>query len=324
MTRSILGIDIAKETFQVTLLLTEHTYRAEFANELAGFVKLTRWLNKRGVEQVHACLEATGRYGDELARYLHEAQYTVSVVNPARIKAYAQSRLSRNKTDRLDADVIAHFCQTQQPDAWAPPAPAIRELQALVRQLEALEKMRQQERNRLAAGLSDATVRQLIEAHVQFIDQQMEQLQGLIRAHIDRHPDLKQQGELLTSITGIGDHTAAKLIAKDIRRFENTRALVADAGLNPQQVRSGQSSRRTHLSKVGDAALRKALYFPAIVAKNHNPVVHAFCERLAQKGKCTMSLIGAAMRKLLCLAYGVLKSGKPFDPTYVAPVHIAP
>jgi transposase len=318
MRKTILGIDIAKDTFQVTLLQDQHSYRAEFANESLGFAKLTRWLAKHGVERVHACLEATGRYGDELAQYLHEAQHTVSVVNPARIKAYAQSRLSRNKTDALDADVIAHFCQTQQPDAWTPPAAHLRELQALLRQLEALEKMRQQERNRLASGLTDATVRGLIEAHLQFMDQQIEQVQHLIDQHIERHPDLKQQRELLTSIPGIGQQTAAQLLAKDLRRFEHTRAVVADAGLNPQQDRSGKTRRPARLSKVGDAALRKALYFPAIVAKNHNPVVKAFCARLAQKGKCTMSLIGAAMRKLLCLAYGVVKSGKPFDPNYAS------
>jgi transposase len=324
MSETILGIDIAKDSFQVTLLHGAKSYRAEFANESAGFAKLGRWLHKHGAGQVHACLEATGRYGDELAQYLHEAQHTVSVVNPARIKAYAQSRLSRNKTDALDADVIAHFCLTQQPDAWAPPAPEIRELQALLRQLEALEKMRQQERNRLVSGLTEPTVRQLIEAHVQFIDQQLAQLKRLIDEHLERHPDLKQQRELLTSIQGIGQQTAAHLIAKDLRRFASARAVVADAGLNPQQDRSGKSRRPARLSKVGDASLRKALYFPAIVAKNHNPLVKAFCARLAQRGKCNMSLIGAAMRKLLCLAYGVLKSGKPFDPDYAAHGQTAP
>jgi transposase len=318
MTTAVLGIDIAKETFQVTLVQAEQSRRAEFPNEPTGFAQLGRWLAKRGTAHVHACLEATGRYGDELALWLHQAGHTVSVVNPARIKAYAQSQLRRNKTDRLDADVIADFCRTQQPEAWTPPAPEIRELQALLHQLEALAQMRQQEANRLSAGVPSQTVREAIQAHLDFIDAQVQQLEQQIRDHIDQHPALKAQLTLLRSIKGIGERTAFRLLAKDLRRYADARAAVADVGLNPRVVRSGLFKGRTRLSKVGDASLRKALYFPAVVASQHNPVVKQLCERLAQRGLCNMARIGAAMRKLLCLAYGVLKSGQPFDPDYAA------
>jgi transposase len=316
MSTAILGIDIAKDTFQVTLLQAEQSRRAEFPNEPKGFAQLARWLAKRKVEQVHACLEATGRYGEALAEHLHQAGHTVSVVNPARIKAYAQSRLARNKTDKLDGDVIADFCRTQQPPAWTPPAPEIRELQALLHQLQALEQMHQQEANRLAAGVLSAVVRETIEAHLAFLDTQKQKLAQQIHEHIQGQPSLKEQFELLRSIKGIGDHTAYCLVAKDLRRYDDARAAVADAGLNPRVVTSGLFKGRTRMSKIGDANLRKALYFPAIVAWQHNPVVKPFCERLAKRGLCKMALIGAAMRKLLCLAYGVLKSGQPFDPNY--------
>jgi transposase len=318
MTNAFLGIDVAKETFQVTLVHAEQSRRAEFPNELTGFAQLGRWLAKRDVAQVHACLEATGRYGDDLALWLHQAGHMVSIVNPARIKSYAQSQLRRNKTDMLDADVIADFCRTQQPEAWTPPSAEVRELQALVHHLEALEQMRQQEANRLSAGVPSATVRTTIEAHLAFLDAQREQLEQQIREHIDQHPSLKEQLRLLCTIKGIGERTAFRLIAKDLRRYADARAAVADAGLNPRIVNSGVFKGRTRLSKVGDASLRKALYFPAVVAIQHNPIVQPFCERLAQRGLCNLALIGAAMRKLLCLAYGVLKSGQPFDPHYVA------
>jgi transposase len=318
MDTAVLGIDVAKDTFQVTLLHGTQKRRAELPNDATGFAQLGRWLAKRKAGLLHACLESTGRYGDELALWLHAAGHTVSVVNPARIKSYAQSQLRRNKTDKLDGDVIADFCRTQQPAAWTPPSPEIRELQALLHQLEALAQMRQQEANRLSAGVPSATVRQTIAAHLAFIDAQLAELEQQIHDHIQGQPALKEQFTLLRTIKGIGARTAYRLVAKDLRRYDDARAAVADAGLNPRVVTSGLFKGHTKLSKIGDATVRKALYFPAIVAWKHNPVVRELCERLVARGKCNMAVIGAAMRKLLCLAYGVLKSGRPFDPHYAA------
>ena len=323
MTEAILGIDIAKATFQVTLLHAGKHFRHTFPNSPAQFEQLTAWLESHAVTRVHACLEATGRYGEDLAEYLSAQHHTVSLVNPAQIRKYAESKLTRNKTDPLDADLIADFCQSQHPRAWTPPAPEIRHLQELLHQYDALQAARQQEANRLQAGLRSESVQQLIHAHVQFLDQQLETLKHLIEEHIQQHPDLQQRQELLTSIPGIGNLTAAKLQAAQIERFVDTRALTAFAGLNPMQRTSGTSVRRKpRLSKMGDGDLRRDLYFPAIVAKRWNPIVSKFCERLAAKGKASFIVIGAAMRKLLCLAFGVLKSGKPFDPNYAQSVPI--
>jgi transposase len=162
-------------------------------------------------------------------------------------------------------------------------------------------------------------VQQTLEDHLAFLAQQIDQLRQQIDAHIARHPDLKRQRDLLVSIKGIGRRTAALLLAElgDISVFENARAVAAQAGLTPRQFSSGSSVRkRTRLSKVGSARLRKALYFPAIVAKRHNPIVRAFCARLLAAGKSPMAVVGAAMRKLIHIVYGVLKTGKPFDPNY--------
>ncbi len=168
-----LGIDIAQETFVVVLLVgATRSPVAEFPNDAAGYERLGRWLQKRKVKHLHACMEATGRYGDDLAWWLHEQGHVVSVINPARLKAYAQSRLSRTKTDGVDAGLLADFCLTQSPEAWIPPDPAWRELQAMVRQLDALQATRQQELNRLGAHPPSAVVRQTLEAHIAFLDEQ--------------------------------------------------------------------------------------------------------------------------------------------------------
>jgi transposase len=320
MEHTILGIDVAKATLDVALLRpNQPAQAASYANTLAGFKQLEKWLRKRKAGQVHVCLEATGLYGDEVALFLHEAGHTVSVVNPARIKAYAASQLQRNKTDRLDAVLIADFCRTQQPPAWTPPDPAWRDLRAMARHLLDLQEMRQQERNRLKAGVTTALVRQTLEDHIAFIQAQIKVLEHHIKDHINQHPDLKQQRDLLKSIPGIGHLTAALLLAElaDLRRFDHAGQVVAFAGLNPYQRSSGSSVRgQSRLSKIGNATVRRILYFPALSARRHNPLIALWCDQLAARGKTKMQVIGAAMRKLLVLAYGVLKSGQPFDPNF--------
>src|SRR6187397_925354 len=111
---AILGIDIAKSKFDVCLLCEERQVMGSFENNSDGFAKLQRWLKSHQCEAIQACLEATGRYGHDLARFLQAQGHTVSIVNPQRIYAYAKSKLQRSKTDRLDAKLIADFCRTQQ------------------------------------------------------------------------------------------------------------------------------------------------------------------------------------------------------------------
>jgi len=314
-----LGIDIAKARFQVALGTADGKLRHKSCpNTAAGFLELGAWLTKHGVAQVHACLEATGTFGEALATWLYDAGHAVSVVNPAVIHAYARVQLLRTKTDGLDAALIADYTATQHPALWAPPAPEIRQLQALVRRLDALYAMRTQEANRLAAGVSVAEVHASIEAVLDRLDDQIADVRRLIRAHIDRHPPLRHQRELLTTIPGIGDATAAVLMAELFAKpYTSARQAAAFAGLAPRIRESGTFRGRAPLSKVGTSRLRKALYFPALTALRHNPTIRAVRQRLQARGKPPMVIVGAAMRKLIHLAYGVLKSGRAYDPTCV-------
>ena len=316
---SVVGIDVGKMKLDVCVLKGEQVREAQFDNNATGFGKLRRWLKKNGVKGAAVCLEATGMYGDPVAEYLHENGYTVSIVNPARIKAFAEAQLARNKTDKLDARRIADFATMHRPDPWTPPDPALKELRAMVRHLDDLVNIRQQERNRLDSGVRSTTVIDNLKAHIRFLDAQIEQLQQRIHDHIDHHPDLKQQRDLLVSIKGIGDLTAARLLA-EIRfdAFDSPRQVVAFAGLNPRHFTSGTSiNKPTRISKRGRASIRAALYFPAIAAKKHNPLIKPLCDRMAAQGHVPLSCVVAAMRKLLHLAFGVLKSGQPFDPNFL-------
>lgn len=318
---AVLGIDIAKAKFACALLTADGTVRHKSCeNTPTGFAELAAWLQRQRVTRVHATLEATGTYGEALAIWLADAGHVVSVVNPTIIHAYARTRLTRSKTDRIDAELIAHFTATQHPPAWAPPALEIRQLQALVRRLDALHGMRTQEVNRLAAGVLVADVRVSIEVVLASLDAQIAHVQQLIRQHLDQHPGLRAQRDLLTTIPGIGEATAAVLIAELFnKRYTSARQAAAFAGLVPRLVQSGTFQGRSRLSKIGPGRLRKALYFPAVAALRWNPTIRAVRARLHAAGKPTMVIIGAAMRKLIHLAYGVLKSGKAYEPTCAHP-----
>lgn len=311
-----LGIDIAKQKYDVALLNPEGKMRAKaFPNTAGGHAELVAWLQRYGAGLVHACLEATGTYGLSVSEALADAGHTVSIVNAAAIEAYGRSRLSRTKTDRTDARLIAQFCAAHRPPAWIPAPREVRELQALVRRIDALEGMRTQERNRLAADPGSATVSASIQHLIDTIEAEMATLKARIHDHFDQHPGLRQQRDLLTSIPGIAETTAAILLAEfgPMARFSDASACAAFAGLVPRERRSGTSVHgKPRLSKLGNAALRKALYYPALTALRHNPIVIAMRARLMAKGKHRMVIVGAAMRKLVHLAYGVLTTETPF------------
>jgi len=319
MNKPILGIDVSKESLDVHLIFRNQSKSAVFENSPIGHKRLICWLKRRcGQEQVHACMEATGMYAFPIAERLYEAKQQVSVINPARISAYAKSQLARNKTDQIDAAIIADFCRTQTPSAWHPPREGLRELQALVRLLEDLTATRQAEINRLKSGVRSADVARILEEHICYLDDQIKGIEQIIKTHITHDADLRRKKQLLLSIPGIGEKTAHIILGEILYfdSFENAKQVVAFAGLNPRQRLSGKMKGRSPISKTGNAHLRKALYFPAISAKKHNPVVRQFCARLEENGLTSMEMIVAGMRKLLHIAFGVLKNDCPFDPNY--------
>ncbi len=151
------------------------------------------------------------------------------------------------------------------------------------------------------------------------LDEQIAQVERKIRQHFDDHPDLKRRRDLLTSIPGIGQTTAGSILSEipHLDRFQSAKAVAAFAGLSPRERRSGTSIHgRTRLCKTGNARIRKALYMPAMVALRFNPTLRIFAERLLAAGKHKRLVIGAVMRKLLVLAYGILRSGVAFDANY--------
>lgn len=324
--KNIVGIDIAKEKFDVCLIRVDgQEIDATFENHKQGINKFHSWLKKQGAKEAHLALEATGIYGELLAETMHKRGYELSVINPARIKAYGKSQMRRTKTDKLDAALIADYCRTQTPRLWSPPSPEVKELRALVRHYEDLKQERQRAKNRQSTQTKPSLVYQQLEAQIRLLDKQIDEIQKTMKKHIKQHPDLKQDNDLLKSIPGIGDITACVLLAElgDIRRFDNVREVVAFLGLNPRQYQSGKLNQSKGISRMGRKSLRAALYMPAISAKRHNPILRAWAETLENRHLKSKQIVVAVMRKLVHLAYGILKSGKAFDPQYGKQMPIA-
>jgi len=313
----VLGIDLAKQKFDAALLVDGKTKHKTCKNSAEGFKTLTLWLEKQGVEKVHICMEATGSYGEDLAVYLHDAGHIVSVVNPARIKGFAQSELIRTKTDKMDAALIARFCLAMKPKEWTPPLQEIRSLKALVRRVDSLIDMRSQEKNRISTAHESVT--SLIKEHIAYLDQEIEKIRRQIADLIGRNPHLKERETLLNSIPALGKATIPILLAEldDLDKFNHVREMVASIGLAPREKLSGSSIKgKPRLSKIGHARLRKALYMPALVSIQCNPGMIAFYNRLKDKGKNGKVIVCAIMRKLVHVIFGVLKSGKKYDPNF--------
>ena len=317
------GIDISKRTLDVCLLRENDKAGSkppskQFENTAAGFAQLLRWVQGHSSTNCdfHFCMEATSTYGQALAFFLVEAGHKVSVVNPFRTKHAALSRGSGNKTDRADAFVLADYCRKENPPLWRAAAPEVRMLVALLRRLQNLKDQMQQETNRLSEPGVLKVVQRSLRKSIRFFKGEIAALEDAIEEHVRDHPRLKEDRDLLTSIPGISATTAHWILAElpDVEQFASAQSAAAFAGLAPREYRSGTSVKKaTQLSKAGNRHLRRALFMPALCAVRCNPPIKAFFEQLVARGKSRMVAVGAAMRKLLMIAFGVLKSRRPFS-----------
>jgi len=317
MEKSILGIDVSKKELVVVLLVKDKKKSSEFSNDSQGYQQLHKWIEARiGSSELLACAEATGHYSAGIARYLYASGYAVSVVNPYCIKAYANSKLARHKNDKVDAGIIAEYARVHTIELYKAIDPAMEQIRYLYRCMDDLKNMRIQVQNHLEGKeylpefVNAAWVHMLEE-----IDKKIINIEEEISHRIKIVNGLEKKYKLLQTIPGISKTTALAILAElpAIESFKNARQLAAYIGITPKHRQSGTSLKgRSRISKIGSSKLRKALYFPAIVAKNHNPVIKLFCDNLKRKGKHTMAIICAAMRKLIHIIYGVLKNQESF------------
>lgn len=321
---SCCGVEVSARELVVAHRGKEGVELKNFANTPTGHRGLLRTLT-RGGQRVRVVLEATGLYALDVALALTaHAQVELMVANPRAVRHFAQAMMQRSKNDRLDAVVLLHFAERMPFVAWVRPQKKALALWAIARRLQALRATCTAEKNRAhAAGVSQAIpveVRRSIAQSMHFLEREMKKLRRRALQFIAADAPLQRRYTLLRSVPGIGEVSAVQILAellllpgdRDVRQW------VAYAGLDPREYSSGTSVRKyTHISKVGNAHLRRALYMPAWVASRFEPHLRAFYEHLLARGKTKRQALLAVARKLLHAIYGMFRSQKRFDGTLV-------
>ncbi len=322
----VIGIDISKEQLDCAYLRNKEQKKAKrkaCTNKVRGFNSLVEWSEKTTgvrIQEQSFLVEPTGIYHEKLVDYLYSLGATVYLANPGRVRKFAEGIGILSKNDIIDADVLARYgLMATKLIAWKPAPKEIKELESLLNRLGALEKELRREKNR------QEKMNECLEAHplerksirksVKRLDKEIKLFQKHIREHINEVKSIKKAFELLITIPGIGEKTAwIVLVILRTKDFKSASEVASYVGLNPIEKRSGKTEyRRPKLSKAGNSNWRQALYFPAMVAARCNPDVQALYERLLANGKTKMCALGAAMRKLIHICFGVLKHQQAYQ-----------
>lgn len=318
MLNAVVGIDVSKNDLSIAIIIDDKTHQINICNTMIGFKSFSKWLKQNKVIKVKACMESTGIYGIFFANYLYEQNHDISIVNPVCINAFARSKLARHKTDKVDSLIIAEYATKYELRPYKPKDSVMSELKDLYRCLQNL-KDQQKHINNLLEN-KDHIARNVCRSYSRiqkFLSSEMASIEKQIDELLDQNRVLKQDIDNITTIPGVGKLTAIAIFAEtpDLSLFKDARQVAAFAGLTPKHHSSGTSiNKKSRISKIGSKTLRKALYFPAIVAKNHNEIFKIFAAKMQKKGKPTKVIIIAIMRKLLHIIFGIVKNKNQFNP----------
>lgn len=320
MSEAIVGIDVSKKDLSISLILNKNILQTNITNDNSGFIKFSKWIAKYKITKIKACMEATGAYSISFANYLYSKEHNVSIVNPVCINAFAKSKLSRHKTDKIDSLIIAEYASKHDLRPYIPKDQSMLELKDLYRCIQNLKSQKRDINNLLehSESMSKDACRSYNKV-INYLTKEVEKVEHKIDHLLEKNQKLKSDIENICTIPGVARTTAIAVLseAPDLSLFKDARQLGAFAGLTPKHHCSGTSvKKQSRISKIGSRNLRKALYFPAIVAKNHNPLFSQFSQKLLNKGKPAKVIIIAIMRKLLHIIFGIVKNNTPFNPNF--------
>ena len=311
---SYLGIDVSKDKIDICLLYKGKSHYKIYTNDKEGYEKLAKYLANKVVSP-HVCMEATGKYHLGVSIYLHNKGYKVSIINPFKISSFMKTKLTRNKTDSYDANIIAEYCRIYSPREWHPDNKEKVELKNLYRVQYYYKKKLVRQNNQLESFTGSDELLQIKKDTITHIESQIKKREEFIKKFISRNEQIKKQHDLLVTIPGIATTTAIALLAElpELSNFKTARELAAHIGVTPQHNISGKSTnKKSSISKIGNGVLRKILYFPSVTATVFNKNLSNFTQKLKNKGKAKMVAIIAVMRKMVHIIYGVLKSGEEY------------
>jgi len=312
----VIGIDISKDTFDVWRTSKGHN---QFTNDKKGFKAFVKSLN----EDDHCVMEATGCYHVQLASFIYEAGILISVVNGLIIKRFIQMKMQRTKTDKSDAKMICMFGQEQCPVGWEPEPEFIEESKLRLTLVSMYIKQSTQLKNKIdnlnSGGITRGIMISSLKRQLKRVTVEIGKLEQSVEQLFKENAP-----QVLTntmSIPGIGKKTALLILVTTnmFRDFSAPRQVVSYVGLAPVERKSGSSLRgRSYISKMGNPLLRNHLFMCSFTASKCNPQCKALYERITAKGTSKKSALVAVCGKLLKQAFGVNKSGIPYDPTYVS------
>lgn len=304
-----IGIDISKRTFDIHFLCDSSDHHIDYSPE--NIQKTVDMFLSAKPELI--VMEATGGYELPLAEELYAAGLPVAVVNPARIRNFAKAAGQTAKTDRIDARIIARFAAVMEPPVRNQQDGISCEIRALVVRKRQLTDIRTAEKNR-TEHLRDGFIEQSIQTVIGTVETQITAIEERIRILIASSPELKQKSEVIQSVPGIGENTAAALVSglPEIGTL-NRRQIASLTGTAPVNRDSGQF-RGKRMTGGGRCEIRHLLYMPTLAAIRHNPVIRRFYQRLVSAGKAKMTAVTACMRKLIVIVNSMVAKNEAWNP----------
>lgn len=325
------GIDISMDYFEARLGSIDKTLEMniseseKFKNNLNGFKKLLKWVDKRkhsSSAPITFVMEVTGVYYERLANFLYKQNLQVAVILPNKIKNFAKSLETKSKTDPIDAASITKFSLGRNLKLWQPPEPFIASIKGLSREYHTLKGMITEIKNQLhakdSAYLKDKSTIKRKRQLLKTLEKQTKEILSEIKKLFESKTELKEKIRKVSTIKGIGEITIITILAETnfFEQVTSIKQLVSYAGLDVVLNESGKKKGKTTISKKGNKFIRKALFMPAMSACKHNPKLKEFYQRLVSKGKNKKAVLIAVARKLLILIFTIWKNGTEYIPNY--------
>jgi transposase len=302
------GIDVGMAHLEVAVWDRETHWRV--SNDGDGIEKLIPRLQPLSPTLI--VVEATGGLELAVVAAMVTAKLPVAVVNPTRVRQFARSTGQWAKTDRIDARNLAHFAQAVRPRVRALRSEEEEHLAALVTRRRQVVVMLTAEKNRCIS--TRPQVRQRLEAHIEWLEEELSSLDEEIERFIDGNPLWEEKASLLRSVPGVGPVTAATLLAElpELGTL-NRQKIAALVGVAPVNKDSGKKRGKRRIF-AGRASVRRALYMAALNASRFNPVIKSFYQRLLGRGKDKKVALTACMRKLLVILNSMVRDQEPWQP----------
>lgn len=326
------GIDVSAKKFDACLITVDSTQQTKviksrkFENTNSGFKQFKVWFDKQLAKAPHPIrfiLEATGVYHENLAHFLHSDEQYISIVLANHANKFLASLGHKSKNDKIDAKGLAIMGAQRNLKAWNPPVAFYATLRWLTRHYQTLQEMKTAESNRLHAINASASkpsfVIKQLKKSISQLDKQIEATAKEITKQIDRNKEVRSKVDQIITIKGVGELTAAVLIAETFgfELFENAKQLISFSGMDVIENQSGKRQGKTKISKKGNSRIRRALFMPAFsVVTNKVPVFYNLYSRTFNNHKISMKSYVAVQKKLLTTIYALWKGDESFDPSY--------